>query len=133
LPINSLWCWGGGESIEFSARPDDWYCDDPLLNRFAEALGLEPKGLDAIGRAVSGRDAVIIDLRLLEATKTGQAAALDRLLLDIERNIFDALADSGQASLRLRAGYEFDFRLRPAHRWRLWRARKNLSDWQTGF
>ena len=39
LAINSLWFWGAGSRPQTLDSNLAWYCDDPLLNRFAESLG----------------------------------------------------------------------------------------------
>ena len=129
LPINSLWCWGSGHT---TARVTncDWYCEDAILNPFAESLGLKLKSIDQLDSNSESRDSIIIDLRLLEATKLDQAMALDELLLDIEKRIFRAVFDSAVKPVWLRCGCELDFRIGTASQLKFWRRPKNLADWQ---
>ena len=49
LPINSLWCWGGGQLPEPRGNEIHWYSSDELLNRFADKLGISNSGLDTFG------------------------------------------------------------------------------------
>ncbi len=77
-------------------------------------------------------DAILIDLRLIELLKTGIAAELDQLLLDIDRKLLKPLLEAaakGRSHLILRAGYELDFELKPAARMKFWRPHRNLSNW----
>ncbi len=132
LPINSLWFWGAGSLPQAFDANLAWYCDDPVMNQFAVSLGLMPKScasVDEIGNAV---DSLVIDLRLMEFLKAGVATTLDQLLLDIDRNILKPVlvaAAKGRSLLKLRAGYEFDFELKPTARMKFWRPHKNLSSW----
>ena len=134
LPINSLWFWGGGRRC----RPPDsnlaWFCDDPLLNRFARSLGLAPRPCSEIDTIAKPGDALVIDLRLLELLKTERQAPLEQLLLDIDHTLLEpllAMAHKGRTQIVLRAGYEFDFVLKPSALMKFWRTQKNLSDWAT--
>jgi len=132
LPINSLWCWGAGVLPQGFNAKLDWYCDDPVLNQFARSLGLNPESCANITRVDNSVDAILIDLRLIELLKTGTAAELDQLLLDIDRNILKPLLEAaakGRSHLILRAGYELDFELKPAARMKFWRPHRNLSNW----
>ncbi len=132
LPINSLWCWGAGVVPQGFNTKLAWYCDDPVLNQFARSLGLNPESGANINRVDDSRDAVLIDLRLIELLKIDIAAELDQLLLDIDRNILKPLlktATKGRSHLILRAGYELDFQLKPAARMKFWRPHRNLSNW----
>ncbi|MBT8434568.1 MAG: hypothetical protein KJN95_07905 [Gammaproteobacteria bacterium] len=132
LPINSLWCWGAGILPPgFNAKPA-WYCDDPVLNQFARSLGIDPESCTNINRIDDSGDAILIDLRLIEFLKTGLAAELDQLLLDIDRKLLKPslqAAAKGRRLLLLRAGYEFDFELKATARMKFWRPHKNLSSW----
>lgn len=132
LPINSLWCWGGGEPRALT-RSFDWYCDDAVLNRFAECLGLQPANLDALGPADRQKDGLIVDLRLLEATKSGRGVALDSLLREIEAQIFEVVLGKWRGPVWLRAGFEVDFRLGPHDQRKFWRPRQNLADRQAEY
>ncbi len=132
LPINSLWCWGAGAVPQRFNAKLAWYCDDPVLNQFARSLGLNPESCANINRVDNSGDAILIDLRLIEFLKTGVAAKLDQLLLDIDRNLLKPLlaaAAKGRSDLTLRAGYEFDFELKPTARMKFWRPHKDLSSW----
>jgi len=132
LPINSLWCWGAGAVPQGFNAKLDWYCDDPVLNQFARSLGLNPESCANITRVDNSVDAILIDLRLIELLKTGTAAELDQLLLDIDRKLLKPLLEAaakGRSHLILRAGYELDFELKPTARMKFWRPHRNLSNW----
>lgn len=132
LPINSLWCWGAGAVPQGFNAKLAWYCDDPVLNQFARSLGLNPKSCVNINRVDDSGDVILIDLRLIELLKIGVATELDQLLLDIDRNLLKPLlvaAAKGRSDLTLRAGYEFDFELKPTAKMKFWRPHRNLSNW----
>jgi hypothetical protein len=132
LPINSLWFWGGGEPPGPPAEKTGWYCDDALLNRFAESRGLSPAALDRVADTPPSAGAVVVDLRLLEMLKTGAETGLEAVLLDIDRQLLQPLleaAGSSRMPLVLHAGYEFDFYLAPSSRWKFWRPPRSLADW----
>ena len=131
LTINSLWCWGAGSlPTEFDANLA-WFCDDPILNRFGASLGLNPRPCGSIAGVDKWGHSLIIDLRLMEWLKTGSAAELDRLLLDIDRNLIKPILSSlaKGTHLVLRAGYELDFELRRGARMKFWRRHKSLASW----
>lgn len=132
LPINSLWCWGAGTPGDAPVGACCWYCDDALLNRFAQSLGLRPAGLSQIELTDAPGDLIVIDLRLLEMLKAVSAGQLDQLLLDIEARVVTPLlrrVARDRSRLRLRAGFEFDFELGPFAGLKLWRRARSLADW----
>jgi hypothetical protein len=131
LPINSLWAWGAGERPTPERRPT-WYCDDPLLNRFAASLGLTVEPIGKLGHDSDLGDALVIDLRLLQLLKSGLERKLDELLLDIEHELLAPVLqahDKRPQPLWLRAGYRVDFELTPAARFKFWRRPGSLDDW----
>lgn len=136
LPLNSLWCWGAGRRPAELDSTLGWYCDDPLLNRFAQSLGLRPRSLAEITVAEVDGDSLAIDLRLLEALKAVRAdASLEDLLLDVEHQLISPFLDAARRQrgrLCLRAGFEFDFVMPVAANLRFWRRRKYLDNWLGG-
>ena len=133
LPINSLWFWGGGERPAKIDNSLAWYCDDWLLNRFAESLGLAFEPLDNLVNLHPSGNAAVIDLRLLELLKTGTTTELDQLLLDIDDRLLQPLLRSverDRKNLRLRAGYEFDLELAPGAKLKFWRRPRTLATWR---
>lgn len=132
LPINSLWFWGGGRRCRAPDSNLAWFCDDPLLNRFARSLGLAPRPCSEIDTIAKTGDALVIDLRLLELLKTERQVPLEQLLLDIDHTLLEpllAMVHKGRTQIVLHAGYEFDFVLKPSALMKFWRTQKNLSDW----
>jgi len=135
--INSLWTWGAGDPEEREPGGEsqpNWYCDDPVLNRFAGKLGLSVK---PVGSLTDGKQldqpALVVDLRLLQYLKAGLEDRLERILLDIEKSLIAPLVGSparGSLPLILRAGYRVDFEFRPADRFKFWRRHSNLADWR---
>jgi len=132
LTINSLWVWGAGERPALNLKPL-WYCDDPLLNHFASSLGLPIESCSNIAAGDDSKNAVIVDLRLLQYLKSGLDWNLDELLLDIERSIFEPLLKSlsrRPGPLKLRGGYNLDFELKRADRFKFWRRPGSLLAWR---
>jgi hypothetical protein len=132
LTINSLWVWGAGERPALDLQPL-WYCDDPLLNRFASSLGLPIESCRNIAAGDDSHDAIIVDLRLLQYLKSGLDGNLDELLLDIESSILEPLLESlprRAGPLQLRGGYHLDFELKPADRFKFWRRPGSLAAWR---
>jgi hypothetical protein len=132
LAINSLWFWGAGSLPRNFDSKLEWYCDDPVLNRFATSLGFTPRPGVRIDDIDNPGDALVVDLRLLEFLKTGASNNLEQLLLDIDGSLLKpALARAGKnrARLLLRAGYEYDFELKPRDSLKFWRQARTLSSW----
>lgn len=132
LPVNSLWAWGAGPRPVPGVRPT-WYCDDALLNRFAENLGLRVVTRATLQPGDALDSAVIVDLRLLQLLKSGSDSRLDALLLDIEQQLLAPLVAMLQrqpAPLWLRAGYRVDFELQPGSRFKFWRRPGSLLHWR---
>ena len=132
LPINSLWFWGAGRGQKAPDSNLEWFCDDPLLNRFASSLGLAPRPCAEVDTFANPGNALVIDLRLLELLKTQRSFPLDELLLDIDRQLLKPLLSmlrKGRAQIVLRAGYEFDFILKPSALMKFWRPQRNLLHW----
>jgi hypothetical protein len=132
LTINSLWVWGAGERPATDLQPF-WYCDDPLLNRFASSLGLPIESCRNIATGDDSKNAVIVDLRLLQYLKSGLDWNLDELLLDIERSILGPALKSlprRPGPLKLRGGYHLDFELKSADRFKFWRRPGSLEAWR---
>jgi hypothetical protein len=132
LPINSLWCWGGGDRPPRLRRRPAWFCDDVPLNRFAASLGLAPGSLDELRDAEPAEDIVVVELRLLEMLKSGAADSLDAALEDIEQRVLQPAlraAGAGRRTLWLRAAWQQDYRLAPAASLKFWRRPRSLADW----
>ncbi len=132
LPINSFWFWGAGNVSQVLDPKPGWFCDDPVLNRFAESLGLTPESCSALGANPEPANIVVVDLRVVEFLKTTTDTGIDQLLLDIDSNLLKPIAtitSRGHKKLVLRAGYEVDFELKPSAKLKFWRQRKNLSSW----
>ena len=131
LAINSLWFWGAGMLPPDLNTNLDWSCDDPILNRFAQSLGITPRPVAEIERNDDPVDALLVDLRLLEYLKTGTKNDLNQLLIDMERNLLRpalSRADKYRARVLLRAGYDYDFELKPGASLKFWRQHRNLAD-----
>ena len=132
LPINSLWCWGGGNRLPEVSHSPNWYGDDLLLNRFAASLGLRSAPLGDLDNAASDGDIAVVDLRLLNALKTGAVDNLDALLQDMEREVIGPslrAAAAGRRRLRLWADGAQDFCLAPSARLKFWRRPRTLANW----
>jgi len=131
LPINSLWCWGGGRLPELRSNDFHWYTSDELLKRYADKLGILNSSLEAFADDEVRNNSVCIELSILEALKTDRGENLVRLLGRIERQLFKPLVQrvkSRRCSLRLRACYRYDFVLSPYSALRFWKQAQHLHD-----
>jgi hypothetical protein len=132
LAINSLWFWGAGSRPQALDSNLAWYCDDALLNRFAESLGLASQSCTEIEKIDDSVDALVVDLRLIEFLKTGLVIPLEQLLLDIDTRLLKpllAMVEKGRMQIVLRAGYEIDFEMKPSARMKFWRRHQHLGNW----
>ena len=132
LPVNSLWFWGGGSLPEIIDRGLSWYCDDPVLTRFATSLGLTTAPLAEVANLDQSSDAAVIELRLLELLKTGVATELDQMLRDIDSGLLQPLlraVERDRKSICLRAGAESDFEMKPGATLKFWRRPRTLATW----
>lgn len=129
LPINSLWCWGAGEFV-VPPNPDiQCYCDDPVLVAYANRAGLSVKALTELTEVELSAENIYIDLCLLQALKLANNEDLQILLSSFELKVFKPLVDaarSGRIQLRLRAGYDYDYRLSRFSSLKRWRKASNL-------
>ena len=132
LAINSLWFWGAGSLPRNFDSNLEWYCDDPMLNRFVTSLGFSPRPCAGIDDIDNPGDALVVDLRLLEFLKSGSNDDLGQLLTDIESSLIKpalARASKNRARVLLRAGYEFNFELKPGDSLKFWRQGRTLNSW----
>lgn len=141
LSINSLWAWGAGvppvppapdSPLDNTITPD-WYCDDPVLNRFAGSLGLTVEPCASLAPIDDLDHALIVDLRLLQFLKAGLESRLDKLLLDIEDAVVAPVVKTlarRSLCLQLRAGFRVDFELYPGARYKFWRRPASLANWR---
>ena len=132
LLVNSLWAWGAGARPTPALQPA-WYCDDPLVNRFAASLGLTVEPCSKLVSCSDLDDTVVVDLRLLQLLKSDLDRQLDDLLLEIEHELFAPILQTlaqHPRSLWLRAGYRVDFELKPSARFKFWRRPGSLVDWR---
>ena len=132
LPVNSLWTWGAGTALT-PISGLEWYGEDAVFDRFAQSLELGVGSLDAFAARAGGVSAVVLDLRLLEWLKAGLDASLEDLLADLESRLFaPAMRQVAEhnTSVRLRAGFAFDFELAPIARLKFWRRSSSLSSWR---
>lgn len=131
LTVNSLWFWGGG-ALDNRVDPAlGWFSDDDLINRFAAGLGLTPAAISEFRCNAVADHALIIDLKLLGALKTGSGAALTDILLQLEASIFKPLlkcVGAGGQRLMIRAGSSHDFSFSGLSRFKFWRSDSSLLD-----
>ncbi len=130
--INSFWFWGAGERLPTPEQRLAWFCDDPLLNRFAESLGHATKACTEIGTADNLEQLIVVELGLLEALKSGSDRDLMQLLMEVDSNLLrPALLWSAKhrARLLMRAGYKLDFEMKPGAALKFWRKPRNLGSW----
>ena len=128
LPVNSLWFWGGGERPQI-VREGRWYCDDELLNRFARQLGLTVASTASFAAAAPADEPVtVLDLRLLRVLKGQQDAALEDLLLALEKEVVEPALSRRGADVVLRSGSSLDYVYGPRSQLRFWRREVTLAD-----
>lgn len=132
LPINSLWFWGAGDRPAIESRLR-WFCDDALLGRFAGSLGLRVDPISSLGAEDDLEEALVVDLRLLQWLKQGLDGRLERILLEIDRDLLAPVIsrfDGARLKLKLRAGYAYDFEMGPASKLKFWRRPGSLDAWK---
>lgn len=131
LPINSLWCWGAGEYSHPYRPLEYWFCDDPILARYADKADIAIHPLSAILDTGKIGDSVCIDLRLLHALKTPSESDLQGLLAEFEEITLAPLLGlvlAGEIQLRLRSAYEEDILLSRYSVLKIWRKSASLDN-----
>ncbi len=129
LSINSLWCWGGGQLPELHSKYIHWYTSDDALNRFADKLGISNSELEAFGDKDVRNHAICIELSILETLKSVRDENLKLLLSRLEQQLFKPAihrVKSQWCSLKLRAGYRYDFILSAFSSIRFWKQPQSL-------
>ncbi len=130
LPINSLWCWGGGRLPVLRGNDIHWYIGDESLKRFADTLDISNSELETIGENAVRNHAVCIELSILETLKSVRDENLKQLLSRVERQLFKPLihrVKSQRCSLKLRAGYRYDFLLSTFSAFKFWKQSQSLQ------
>lgn len=133
LPVNSLWLWGGGESVKLQSRYVSVRSDDRMSEMFCAAAGIEPLPLSLSGLETKGEGLMVYSaLRsaMQAADLHAWREALLRLESDIAAPIWQALRDGSLASLQLDilAGENSQRRvLTRGQTWRVWRPVKRLA------
>lgn len=133
LPINSLWCWGGGQLPELPGSRIQWFTDDEILRSFAHSLGIFKDDLAAFSQHDIEGNTVCIDLSILETLKSVQQYDLTQMLSRIEQQLFEVLVPqikSRRCRLKLRAGHEFDLDLSAFSFYQFWKKPQNLLHFQ---
>ncbi|MDD4977871.1 MAG: hypothetical protein PHI29_04500 [Gallionella sp.] len=133
LAVNSLWLWGGGESVKLQTPYASVRSDDSLSEMFCAAAGIAPlplsvKELDADGEGLMVYSALRSAMQ--SADLHAWREALLRLESDIAAPIWQALRNGSLASLQLDilAGENSQRRvLTRGQTWRLWRPAKRLA------
>lgn len=133
LAVNSLWLWGGGESVKLQTPYASVRSDDSLSEMFCAAAGIAPlplsvKELDADGEGLMVYSALRSAMQ--SADLHAWREALLRLESDIAAPIWQALRNGSLASLQLDilAGENSQCRvLTRSQTWRLWRPAKRLA------
>lgn len=127
-PINSLWFWGGGQSL---AGDGDQviYSDNELIRLVFSGSAKRVVSLD--DTVNFDHPSVVVALQLLAVLKSVESSSLEEILRDLEQRIFAPAVDAvqrGGKTLRIRALWQQDFDLRRSHRWRLWRKQQTIED-----
>ena len=133
LAINSLWCWGGGDLPALGDNNIHWITSDELLRHYADKIGILNSEPGALADDENGNHTVCIDLSILETLKSVRDENLKPLLSRMEQQFFKPLVrrvKARQITLKLRAGYEFDFILSAFSCFKYWRKAQNLGHFQ---
>ena len=128
--INSLWCWGGGESEVLSEDNIRVYCDDFLVNSFLAKSGLKAEKLQDISAENVRQNNICVDLSVLQALKSQQNDDIASIIERIETTVLQPVlrnVKSGHLNLRLRSGYDFDFELDRLSSFKFWRKPVSLK------
>ncbi len=132
LPINSLWCWGGGSFLPPQRQKQIWYCDDNLIQAYSRRSGIRDQPLKNIAHTDFYQETLIVDFSILQALKSTIDQDPGSLLSKIEMQVFKPLLKAvtkGQVDLRLRAGGDFDLLLTGRSMLKFWRRTTSLTDW----
>ena len=137
LPINSVWLWGGGRTMEKLTRPfDRIVCDSPLVEAFAQVADIPCATLlhDANQYAIEEGDELIVWDGLRRALRQGDLQTWRDSLQDLEQNIaaplWQALRNGRIAHLTLdtmHADVAQRFVLTRNAPWKFWRLSKSLA------
>lgn len=142
LPINSVWLWGGGSSVEAAARPfNAVWCADPFAAGLAQAARIAARPLpeDAAqllrADASTGVNLILLD-QLRAAAQYGDAHGWREALQQLERDWFAPLLEAlrreriGMLSLHAPvAAGAFSVEVTQGDLHRFWRRVKPLADY----
>jgi len=132
LPINSLWCWGGGSFLPPQRQRQIWYCDDHLMQAYGRRSGILYQPVKNVALADFYQETLIVDFSIMQVLKSTVDQDPGSILAEIEMQIFEPLLKAvkkRQVDLRLRAGYDFDLLLTRRSLLKFWRRKTSPGDW----
>lgn len=121
LSINSLWCWGADDYEGETIDSISWFSDDVEVRQLGKLYTQNPKELDALKDADIKGNAVVVELSLLKALKSGQDADLMKALIHLEKQCFEPLMTMPLSSLSVTTSSATDFFYRPHFSFKFWR------------
>ena len=138
LPINSVWLWGGGQSVPFISKNYDRVSSDEVLpEMFAKAAGVPFSTWLEQWNEVSrdGRQLLVwngLSSALQAGDLAGWRAALQAFEIGYAQPLWQALRSGGLAQLQLDISGEGGIRsllLKRSDTWIFWRRTKRLAEY----
>lgn len=133
LPVNSLWLWGGGKTVDVHARYDAVRSDDSLCEMFSVAARIPHRPLSLSALDGAGQELMVYSA-LRAAMQSGDLhawrAALLRCEAEIARPVWQALRNGAvqRVQLDVLAGENSArYCIGRAQTWRFWRPAKRLA------
>ncbi|MFT5505917.1 MAG: hypothetical protein ACI845_003517 [Gammaproteobacteria bacterium] len=133
LPINSIWCWGGGENSILNS-PLKWLVDDSFVCQYLKAQGVFAELITDYQFEKKQPDTQILVLGLMKLLKFNTAKSLTSELHEINQSVISPainLAHSQGAVVTLQSSEPFEMIYRRWHSLKRWRSRTNLNAFNT--
>ena len=122
--INSLWCWGADNYNGEKNSSIAWFSDDMEMRQLGRLYTGEAEELSALTSSKisldSKKSAIVIDLTLLKALKSGQDSNLMQILTQLEHTCISPLLESKPASLHVHTASTTCFNYKPHYAYKFW-------------
>jgi hypothetical protein len=133
LPINSIWCWGGGENLELDSTLK-WVVDDRSICQYLKAQGLFAELLSDYKFDQNQSQVQILVLSLMKLLKFNTEKSLTSELQKIDQNVIKPaikLAHSLGATMTLQSSEPFEMKYTRWHSLKRWKQNTNLCTFTT--
>jgi hypothetical protein len=131
LPINSIWCWGGGKQLKPDSSPQ-WVVDDPFICQYLIAQGVSAQLMADYQFGTEQLDIQILVLSLMKLLKFNGEKSLMTQLHEINQSVIIPainLAHTQGAVVTLQSSEPFELKYKRWHLLKRWKSKIDLTSY----